>query len=109
VPSPNPRSFTNALNLYGVSAISGSEAWAVGDYVVYKKLVPHTLILHWNGTAWSREASPSPGSAIDNLSGVNAVSGSDAWAVGDHQFVRNTHLVEDTLILRWNGTVWTKT
>ena len=42
-----------------------------------------TLILHWNGSAWSQVASPSPSSFGYNfLYGVSAVSGGDAWAVG---------------------------
>jgi hypothetical protein len=66
--------------LYGVSAVSGSNAWAVGrqnSAGVFK-----TLILHWNGAAWSTVKSPSASSSDAELFGVSAVSGSDAWAVG---------------------------
>jgi hypothetical protein len=37
--------------LTGVTAGSATDAWAVGYYI--SKSVRHTLILHWNGTAWS--------------------------------------------------------
>jgi hypothetical protein len=41
----------NALT--SVSADSASDAWAVGSYVSNTTGVRDTLILHWNGTAWS--------------------------------------------------------
>ena len=88
--------------LFGVSAVSGSDAWAVGrqnSTGVFK-----TLILHWNGTAWSKVKSPSPSLADAELMGVSAVSGSDAWAVG--WYWNRTGTATQTLILHWNGTAW---
>src|SRR6266566_4410465 len=84
--------------LYGVSAVSGSNAWAVGrqnSTGVFK-----TLILHWNGAAWSTVKSPSPSSSDAELFGVSTRSGSDAWAVGNYD--------SNTLIVHWNGTAWTQ-
>jgi hypothetical protein len=46
------------------------------------RLQPDTLILHWNGTAWSKVPSPSPGPKGNFLTSVSAVSPTDAWAVG---------------------------
>ncbi len=40
-----------------------------------------SLILHWNGVTWLQVPSPSPGNFTE-LTGVRAVSASDAWAVG---------------------------
>jgi hypothetical protein len=56
-----------------------------------------TLILRWNGSAWARVASPSPGSN-DLLDGLGFSSARDGWAVGSSG--------ADTLILHWNGTRW---
>ena len=44
----------------------------------------HTLIMHWNGKAWKKAASPNPGStaASNFLFGVAAASSGAAWAVG---------------------------
>jgi len=104
VKSPNPGLYSNELS--GVSAVSGSNAWAVGSYydantgAAYK-----TLILHWNGTAWSKVKSPSPSSAFNELQGVSAVSGSNAWAVGRYDGYPARAYA--TLILHWNGTAWT--
>jgi len=98
-PTPNP----NDLNfLQGVSARSGSDAWAVGVYWNTSGL-SRSLILHWNGTAWSRVKSPNPGPMANRLSGVSARSGSDAWAVGDHDTAVST---TNSLIVHWNGTAW---
>jgi Bacterial Ig-like domain (group 3) len=105
VKSPNPGlSFSQ---LYGVSAVSGSDAWAVGSYDTSDGGVTKTLVLHWDGTAWSRVNSPSPGSGLNGLTGVSAVSGGDAWAVGSSSSYDNPYVI-GTLILHWNGTAWTK-
>jgi hypothetical protein len=82
--------------------VSSSDAWAVGTAGV------HTLALHWNGTSWSRVASPSPGGGnASTLGAVSARSSSDAWAVGEFQFT-STEDQTKTLALRWNGTSWSR-
>ena len=60
-----------------------------------------TLTVRWNGTAWKRVPSPSPGTEAA-LHGVAAVSASSAWAVGS----TDTSAGNKTLILRWNGKTW---
>ena len=40
-------------SLHGVAATSSTNAWAVGDYSTPAGQ-PRTLILHWNGTNWTR-------------------------------------------------------
>src|SRR5262245_318135 len=41
--------------LFGVSAVSGSAAWAVGnDSSLDNPGASRTLVLRWNGTAWSK-------------------------------------------------------
>ena len=59
-----------------------------------------TLIERWNGAAWKQV--PSPGPAGSLLSGVAAMSATNAWAVG----YTGTSSGAKTLILRWNGTAW---
>jgi hypothetical protein len=100
-PSPGAGGFDP---LTGVSADSAADAWAVGYYCTTSSCATrNTLTLRWNGTAWSKVASPSPGSAIDKLNGVTALSATDAWAVGADR-TPSSH----TLILHWNGTVWSQ-
>jgi hypothetical protein len=50
--TPNPSSTSNVLD--GVSAVSGSDARAVGSYTGTSAVAYKTLILHWNGTAWAK-------------------------------------------------------
>ena len=89
--------------LRGVTAVSSSDAWAVG-----RECVAHcrsggptcyrTLILHWNGAAWSHVPSPSPGpdTSQGGLRSVSADSPADGWAVGG----------PPAETMRWNGTAW---
>jgi hypothetical protein len=89
--------------LSGVAASSASDAWAVGNYGTGK--IRHTLIMHWNGTAWRRMPSPNPGgpSHRSQLTSVTAVSAKEAWAVGFYQTAQH---FRQTMILRWNGATW---
>jgi len=81
---------SNAV-LNAVTFTPGGTAWAAGS------TFPSTLILRWNGSAWTRVASPSPGSN-DTLDGLGFSSARDGWAVGSSG--------SDTLILHWNGAAW---
>lgn len=83
-------------SLFGVAAVSPTNAWAVGQYQAGTVL--RTLIVHWDGKTWQRVASPDPAAGGDVLSGVAVVSAGQAWAVGG----RNGQ----PLILRWNGFTW---
>ncbi len=97
--SPSPGGTDNEL--FGVRAVSGTDAWAVG-YDVTSGSTDKTLILHWDGTAWTQVASPSPGTTGAVLEAVAATSATDAWAVGS-SFTADT---EKTLTLHWNGHKW---
>jgi hypothetical protein len=83
--------------LEGVAALSASDAWAVGS------TASASLILRWNGTAWSQV--PSPAVPFSILTGVSMVSASDGWAVG---YYDSSTGPQKTLILHWNGTSWAK-
>jgi hypothetical protein len=96
VPSPNP-SDLEQNHLFSVAATSATNAWAVGSYATNNVTV--SLILHWDGTAWTQVPSPDPG-PYDTLSKVAATSPVSAWAVG--QYGSPTQ----TLALRWNGVAW---
>ncbi len=104
VPSP---ALKHGGALFGVAATSARNAWAVGCagncFQGFGGI--KTLILHWNGTAWKRVPSPSPG-AGSALSGVAAVSAHRAWAVGCTALCFLHSERPHTVILRWNGTAW---
>jgi hypothetical protein len=96
--TPNPGA-SNGSTLLGVTALSSSDAWAVGAYTG-SNLVGNTLVLHWNGSGWTQIASPTPPGGAQ-LNSVSALSRSRAWAVGYTD-------TGTTLILRWNGRSWTR-
>src|SRR5215469_15282646 len=88
---------------WGVAATSARNAWAVSGAAQKALDVNKTVIEQWNGTAWARvpSANPKPGGGI--LSGVAAVSASNAWAVGfDEDFAFGF----EGVIEHWNGTSW---
>jgi hypothetical protein len=98
-PSPNPGGSTSTTCLTGVAATSSTNAWAVG---FYDNGGLKTLVLHWDGTAWTVQSSPNVGGFINQLEGVAATSSSDAWAVGWY----DNGTTDQTLIERWDGTAW---
>jgi hypothetical protein len=99
VASPNPGAKDRFLS--SVSAVSATDAWAVGAYETSTGIL-RTLILRWNGTSWTQVASPD-----GELFGVSAMSAADAWAVGIYQN-SGTHATRLTLALHWDGSIWTR-
>jgi hypothetical protein len=97
VPSPNVGTEPNELR--GVTAVSATNAWAVGGH----GFTDRTLILHWNGTSWKRQKSPNVGSFQNGLWGVAAASASTVRAVG--HFEDGATQIR-FLVLLWNGTAW---
>ena len=101
VPSPNTNKRLNVLN--GVDTISPSNTWAVG-YATSGGIDQTTLVLHWDGTAWSIVPSPSPGTfGLNTLYAVAGNSANDVWAVGSFT---NIGEFAQTLTLHWDGTSW---
>src|SRR5262249_47411778 len=90
--------------LRGVAATSAVNAWAAGD--VSDNAGQHTLILRWNGTAWTRAPSPNRGGSgvADPLRGVATTAAANAWPAG---YISNG-ASNQSLILHWNGTAWTR-
>lgn len=72
-----------APDLMDAWTTSSSNAWAVGEF---------GFIYRWNGTAWSRQATPTTAT----LNAVWGASATDAFAGGDNG-----------TMLRFNGTSWT--
>ena len=96
VPSPNVPGVGQGL--YAVTAISASDAWAVGD--IYEG----TLTQHWDGTRWKTVPSPAVRNAYNHLTGVSGLSSNDVWAVG--YTIDDLTYAWQALILHWNGTRW---
>ena len=85
----------------GVTALSATSAWAVGD-TVHRPQGMLTVIEHWNGKSWARV--PSPGLGL--LASVTATSARDAWAVGLTGGAA-TAGGGSGVIEHWNGSSWT--
>jgi hypothetical protein len=92
------------LYLNSVTAISATDAWAVG-YYLDASLVRRNLIVHWNGAEWAVVPAPNPGAYQNMLSGVHGLAPDDVWAVGEARQTNGGPY--DTLSMHWNGTQWT--
>jgi len=93
----NPKPVPGALD--AVAAVSADDVWAVGFYIPPLGQGPHrTLVMHWNGKAWSRPASAPvlSGELVDV-----AVSGSSVWAVGGADNLSNP-----PTIMHWTDGRW---
>jgi hypothetical protein len=76
VTSPSP---AGIASLSGVTATSATNAWAVGTLLAPGASSSQAMILHWDGSNWTRVHAPS-GPA--SLFGVGARSATNMWAVG---------------------------
>jgi hypothetical protein len=90
-------------NLNAVTALSASDAWAVGT--AYASPTTTTSILHWNGSHWTLVPSPNTGTVANGLNGVAALGANDVWAVGD-QTSDPTNSNVQQLVEHWDGHAW---
>lgn len=100
----SPNTAANQPNmLLGLACTSATQCFAVGNFVNASNIT-QSLVLQWNGMSWSIIPSPNTGSAQNgDLNAVACSSANDCWAVGEAE-IGNVH---QTMILRWNGSVWT--
>src|SRR5258708_2001779 len=104
----SPNQGTKDNQLLGVTSISESSIWAVGNYNAGPYTMSlRTLAQHWNGSSWSIVSTPNPARKkgdYDSLQAVAAVSTSNDWAAG---YSGNLSVAADkTLIEHWNGSAW---
>jgi hypothetical protein len=82
-PVPTPRVAKGGLpdRLQAVTSLAADDAWAVGE----TGLAPqeHSLALHWDGAAWTRQATPD----IGGLVAVTADAGA-LWVAGSRQVMQ---------------------
>ncbi|MGH3192251.1 MAG: hypothetical protein ACRDOL_34390 [Streptosporangiaceae bacterium] len=104
----SPSVLTAAGELSAVTVVSAKSAWAVGSTAGVGTGLGHSLLLHWNGSTWSRVTSPAPVTG-GSLAGI-AVTAKSGWAVG---YV-NTNpsapacCAGTPLVFRWNGSKWSR-
>jgi hypothetical protein len=82
--------------IYGMTATSGTDIWAVGSLLTSEQLLA-ALFEHWDGTAWTATAGPFHGF----FRGVSADASNDIWAVG------YSGLNFVTFSEHYDGTGWT--
>jgi hypothetical protein len=113
VPSPSPGTGVFNAVFASVSAVSPTDAWAVGRDNSPCATAPartssacddHTLAEHWDGASWTAVATPDRGGSSNSLNGVAAIAADDVWAVGSSD--NATRGVTRTLAEHWNGTDW---
>lgn len=102
IPSPEVGRKQRSTTLNGVTALSSSNVWTVGN-AEYADFSNNTIVEHWNGSAWSLV--PAPAAAGSTLRGVAAVGPADIWAVGSGGSSGTASL--GTLTQHWNGSQWT--
>ena len=93
--------------LQGVAAVATDDVWAVGTFLG-PGIFEQTLIVHFDGTAWSIVASPNQESSNNILLGVSVVSSNSVWAVGCGPCL-DVLEIAGTSIEHWDGTQWTIT
>jgi hypothetical protein len=98
--TPNPGSLRDML--FGASALSTSNVWAVGNQEGADGIF-ETLAEHWNGHTWSVVRTPDPGTNGNLLYAVDAVSADNVWAVGQQSFAEGP---DQGLVEHWNGHDW---
>jgi hypothetical protein len=93
VPSPNVG--TDKINFFNdISALSATNAWAVGEYDS-NSFIRRTLIAHFTNGTWKRVASPNSGTGHNRLYGVATPSGTNVWTVGTANHpIGSTGLIE---------------
>jgi hypothetical protein len=103
-PSPVKAPFSNVLN--AVTARTGTDAWAVGNFLGPDDDDGQVMLTeHWNGTAWSQVATPNLVHFDEKLNAVSAATATDVWAVGSTNRTGFAHT--DPLAAHWDGKSWT--
>ncbi len=107
-PQPGGTTFGAVNALEGVTCLSMSDCWAVGDYAPNGNSGLNE-ILHWNGKHWSQAKAPNPAGTgfadYNHLRAVFCYSRSFCFADGNYTISGGKTLAQ---LLRWNGTRWFK-
>lgn len=101
VPSPNLTPNDNVLA--GVDGADSDNVWAAGYALADPRGNPRSMLLRWDGSAWSLVDHPRP-AGTSMLSDVDAVTARDVWAVGSS--TPQAGQPGRTLIEHWDGSAW---
>ncbi|HEX8599402.1 MAG TPA: S-layer homology domain-containing protein [Chloroflexia bacterium] len=103
--STSPHPFTSAHESYlrDLHAFGPDDVWSMGVYYENDTLA-RTLLLHWDGTEWTKEAVPSMSPKHNYSEGFTAISEDDMWLVGYSGYGYPNY---QTTTMHWDGTEWT--
>jgi hypothetical protein len=92
--------------LSAVDPVSATNVWAVGSYWLNPSDEGNFLGLtaHRVAGVWKKVSSPQPSSVVAELNGVEAISATNVWAVGEYNSTSSG--TDKTLILHWTGGSW---
>jgi len=101
VSSPSPTTTQNSF-LTSVACASSARCFAVGNY--YSGSASKTLVVGWDGSAWTQVASPDPTTGQQSfLTGVSCATAARCFAVGNTYIGSGTY---QTLVGAWDGASW---
>lgn len=90
--------------LSGLVVISAGDVWAAGyTWGQGGGIAYRTLLLHWDGTAWTQVPSPNAGTWDDRLTSISAVSAGDIWVAGRSGRADGIY---QPLVEHFDGTTW---
>jgi hypothetical protein len=118
VPATGGHHKFDATELFDVTCTSPSSCWSAGDVGKFSGTVSdpnpvrlRNLMLHWNGSKWSRVGTPDPAGTstgrVNEIFGVRCLSGSNCNAVGFYGTAGSSPVLRN-LALHWNGTKWSQ-
>ncbi len=102
--------------LQGVSCVSTSDCWSVGETTDAAGNGLGSIALHWDGTTWTLAPTAPTGQADEQLNSVTCVAADDCWAVGaagPNQENPNFLPIfpgavgDQGIIEHWDGASWT--
>jgi hypothetical protein len=105
---PNPGVHGSAFQ--AVDAVGADDAWAGGLSCLNDACGPNggfgsrTLLEHWDGHRWTPAPTPSPGTALNEIRAVDALSADDVWAAG--LWSDRGRWLRHGLVLHWDGSAW---
>jgi hypothetical protein len=95
---PGPKfASSEAPLLYGLTATSPSDIWAVGDIDISEANFAGPVVEHYNGTTWT--ASILGTCSLCFPQAISAIAADDVWSVGSIELT-------STFTMHFNGTEW---
>src|SRR5262249_20049212 len=104
VPATLPGDLNGSLN--GVTAIAPDDVWAIGTAL--RVTGAETLVLHWNGSRWTRRSDGPTTRPDAGLTRVAASGPSDVWAVGTLRPTQDLSQTARTWGIHFDGTSWSR-